>query len=954
DAVITPLMRRGRPESHTALRAAAELEVTGTPIDWAATVPEMRTTPVTRVGVPTYAFDRARYWLPTSRAGTNIAAIGQTATEHPLLAAVIPIPDGGVVLTGRWSSYSHQWLSEQLADAAGVLPSSILVELVIRAGEETGTPHIRHLTPLTPLVLNRDAEQQVQVTVGAADEVGDRPVTLYSRTVGRDLGEWLEHARGLLTADDITGDIRAGTHRSPVGAAAIDMETVHARLTDLGYGSAFGSLRNMRRHGGVLFVEVGLPAAEAVSSGYRLHPALLESLLQSVVEEMTDGTDRWWPQEWEHVRLHVGGADSLRARITLEGTSAAIEAFDEAGDPVLSVGRLTLRKRTTAELGVAGERLLRVEWQPVTLGAVAPVPYRPWGEEPAEVLVLDLRGSRSADMVRHTTELVVSVLSVLQRFGAGEYEGSRLLVVTSGAVAANPGEAPVPASAAVWGLVRSAQSEDPGRVILVDDCAETELSTLVDQIVSIGEPQVAVRDSRFMVPRLRRERGTARAVVELSDGPVLITGGTGGLGALLARHLVSEYGVRSLVLASRRGPEAPGADALVAELEERGAQVRVVACDVSVREQVAHLLDGVPVTGVVHAAGVLDDGVMSGLTPARVESVLGVKASGAWWLHEELRLQGIDVGMFVLFSSLAGVIGNVGQGSYSAANCFLDALAEYRSAQGLAGTSIAWGLWAESTGMTAHLGDTDTGRLHRGGFREMSSAEGLAMFDRAVESGLSTVGAATLDSAALLSSARRGSLPAVLAELIPPQGRTPVGVGVRTDLASRVVGLPEQEQTRMVSDVIRREVAAILGHTGAASIDMSHNFKELGFDSVAAVELRNLLTRVVGLPMPTTLVFDYPTPRAVSEFVLAEIRGGSEKSDVDTPTFRRRLAEIPLEAFERAGVLDALLALASETSVREAFDVSELDTEVPDEDLLIDEMDSESLIKHIIENSAED
>ncbi|AQA22905.1 KR domain protein [Rhodococcus sp. MTM3W5.2] len=239
-----------------------------------------------------------------------------------------------------------------------------------------------------------------------------------------------------------------------------------------------------------------------------------------------------------------------------------------------------------------------------------------------------------------------------------------------------------------------------------------------------------------------------------SGGTVLITGGTGGLGSLVARHLVGVHGVGSLVLTSRQGIAAAGAAELVAELTGLGARVRVVACDVSDRAALAELLTTVPVeyplTGVVHAAGVLDDGVIASLTPDRVDTVLAPKADAAWHLHELTRH--LDLTMFVLFSSAAGVIGSAGQGNYAAANTFLDGLAQHRRAHGLPATSIAWGLWAMNTAMTSSLRESDTVRISRG-FLGMSDEQGLAFFDAALAQNLATVMAARLDLPTLAAQA---------------------------------------------------------------------------------------------------------------------------------------------------------------------------------------------------------
>ena len=343
-------------------------------------------------------------------------------------------------------------------------------------------------------------------------------------------------------------------------------------------------------------------------------------------------------------------------------------------------------------------------------------------------------------------------------------------------------------------------------------------------------------------------------------GTVLVTGGTGGLGGLVARHLVVEYGVESLLLASRSGLGAPGALELQGELEGLGARVSVVECDVGDREELAGLLETVPaeypLRGVVHAAGVLDDGVIESLSLERVERVLAAKADAAWYLHE--LTEHLDLSMFVLFSSIAATMGSPGQGSYAAANAFLDALAAYRQQRGLAGTSMAWGLWQHASGMTGGLSESDLSRMARSGVGALSTEHGLELFDVGSASGRALVLAAPLDLRVLRAHARTGVVAPLLRGLVraPPHRASDNADG---SLARRLAGAPGSERITIVLDLIRAETATVLGHASTDTIDPQRAFKDLGFDSLAAVELRNRLGTTTGLRLPATLIFDYPT-----------------------------------------------------------------------------------------------
>ncbi|MGM9441817.1 SDR family NAD(P)-dependent oxidoreductase [Streptomyces murinus] len=487
-------------------------------------------------------------------------------------------------------------------------------------------------------------------------------------------------------------------------------------------------------------------------------------------------------------------------------------------------------------------------------------------------------GTPTADRVH---AIASEVLALVRLWSAQERAG-RLVLVT------RPGDL---AHAAVWGLVRSAQSENPDRFVLAEAEDTDEVVRVLPAVLAAGEPQFAVRDGEVRVPRLVRTTGALGDAPDLAAGTVLVTGASGSLGGLVARHLVSEHKVRRLLLASRRGADAPGAAELAAELAALGAEVTWAACDIADREAVAAMLDGLgghALSAVVHTAGVLDDGVIGSVTPERMRKVFRPKVDAVLNLHECTRDMGPAA--FVVFSSVAGLIGSAGQASYAAANSFLDAFSAHRHRAGLPATSLAWGVWEQSGAMTDGLAAADRARMARSGVLPLPTGEGLRLFDAALASDAALLAPVRLDTGAL----RAGEAPPVLRALAPaPAGRRAVqaaasagssasAAGHGPSLAERLAELPEGEGEKTVLDLVRAEVAAVLGHASDRTIRPEHAFQDLGFDSLTAVELRNRLNRTTGLRLPATLVFDHPTPALLARHVFTEIAGAAEPALVDS------------------------------------------------------------------------
>ncbi|WP_269756712.1 type I polyketide synthase [Amycolatopsis aidingensis] len=521
-----------------------------------------------------------------------------------------------------------------------------------------------------------------------------------------------------------------------------------------------------------------------------------------------------------------------------------------------------------------------------------------------------------------TRDTVTWLLAQLRDWLAEDrFAHSRLVLVTRDAVPATPGdELTGLAAAGAWGLVRSAQAEHPGRFVLADlDGAPSSATALLDALTAAREPQLAARAGAVHVPRLAPldlpgwPDGGQAGWHWPDGGTVLITGGTGALGRHLARHLVTRHGVRSLLLVSRSGPEAPGARELAAELTAHGTEVRIVACDTADRDQLAALLDEVPaehpLSAVAHLAGVLDDGLLTGLTAEQVARVLRPKVDAAVHLHELTR--GLDLSAFVLFSGFAGVLGSPGQAGYAAANAFLDALAHRRRALGLPAAAVAWGLWAQDTGMAGELGAADTARLRRSGILPITPRRGLDLLDTAAAAGTPLVVAAPLDLTALAA----GTPPSLLRDLIGDTGQdTADGHGPPgAELARRLAGRDTDGQRELLLELVSEVTATVLGHQQGTAIDRQRGFLDLGMTSLNGVELRNLLAARTGLTLPTTLIFDHASPEELAahlrDLLTGEHAAATAPALADLGRFEAAVAETPLDPDTRARLVKRLSAV---------------------------------------------
>ncbi|MEV6322968.1 type I polyketide synthase [Nocardia sp. NPDC051787] len=845
DGIAAPVLRSGRSERRTLMTALASVGMRGHRVNWDAIYPGAR-----RVALPTYPFRGKRYWLEASGRAANIAGLGLGAVEHELLGAAVPIANRDEIrFTARLGVESLSWLADHAIDGVAVLAGTALVDMVLHAGSQAGCDELAELTIGAPLTLPSGGVT-VQVGIGLPDEQGRRPAEVHSRRTGD--GEWVTHATGFVVP---AGAERTGARIAAIADAEIDLSGVYQRLHQLGYhyGPAFQGLRRVRRDDGALVVEVELPEPRH-NDRVDLHPALLDAALHALLPGVADDSAQsWLPFAWGGVRIHATGATALRVRIGIDeaGTDSlrvSLRADDLAGSPVVTVESLVLRPRSAATTGTEVDGLLVPRWRPV-----------PTDRDSVGVQVIEAPTGGPKAVLGATLETVRDWLA--------RSEGQRLAIVTAAGELGQAG---------VRGLVRSAAAENPGRITVVEIDGSERSRELVDSAARSGEPHVAIRDGHVVAARLERVRQVAGPAPDWTGGTVLITGGTGALGALLARHLVTRHGARDLLLISRRGDRAPGAAELISELTASGARVAVAAADAADRDALAAAIGDRRIGAVVHTAGITDDGVVTAMTRDQLDRVLRPKLDAAWNLHE-LTLDHSSAA-FVLYSSVAGLLGTAGQANYAAANAYLDGLAEYRHGLGLPATSLAWGLWTGTSELSGHLADVDLRRLARSGLLPLDPAEALELFDAAVRTGEPVLAVTRLDQDAL--RANESGVPPPLRELVRIRVRRVAASTAEADLPRRLAGLEPGARTQTLVEFVRARAAAVLGHGDDTMVTRDRPFQELGFDSLMAVELRNELGKALGVSLPATLIFDHANPAALAEHLLGQLGFETESSEV--------------------------------------------------------------------------
>ncbi|MEU6736573.1 SDR family NAD(P)-dependent oxidoreductase [Streptomyces physcomitrii] len=936
------VLRRDRSEPRTVAALWGELFRWEVPVDWAACLGR----PAGRVPLPTYAFRKVRYW-PRPRSGSS-----HEPGAHPLLDGIVERAGSAELLfTGRLSVRTHPWLTDHVVGSAVLLPGTGFVEMALYAGRVAGAGALEELTVQAPLRLTGSAAVEVQVAVaplGAAEAAGEEgperwSVTVYGRAAGDPEAAWTRHATGVLGPEPQAPPAFEEPW-PPRDAEQLDPAEIYLRAEEMGfgYGPALRGLRAVWRRGEEIFAEVALEGEDG--AGHLVHPALLDAALHTGFVDTPGAGDTAGrlPFVWQGVT--VAGSEPAAGRVRLRRLGEdelSLDLRDVAGRTAVHIASLKLRRAGSGDLAPAGVGLRTLEWEPLArelpsfAGEVAVLGADPAGVAKAlgadahpdlkaledsfalpdaVVRALDLTGpSGTEDSVREARRAVWETATLLREWVESPlYETARLTLLV-------PASGTGTASGAVRAMLRTAQSEHPGKIQVVASDSGLPAAALAAE-----ERELAVLGDELHVPRLVPAQAPGGdAWPELSGGAVLITGGTGGLGAVLARHLVRAHGVRDLVLLSRAAGEQRDAE-LAAALRESGAEVALVACEVTDRAALAQVVEGLgrPLTAVFHAAGIVDDGLLTGLTEEQFSRVMEVKAEGALALHEVTAKQA--PGAFVLFSSAAGVHGSPAQANYAAANGFLDAFAVHLHGLGLPALSLQWGPWAEERGMAGRLGADALARMARHGTLPLGNEEALSLLDAALAAG-GPPNLVAVKEAAPAAAPRRAPRPAPAAG--PP-------------LAAQLAAADEAQRGRLLGDLVHLETAAVLGHGGGARIAGEKSFRELGLDSLAAVELRNRLGERTGLSLTPTLVFDFPTPAALTEHLVAEL---APAADAPAQSVIRGLDELermlraagPGSATERYAEqrLRALMAQVGGAARKSESDEARAAMDVSDEEL---------------------
>ncbi|EHD23260.1 MULTISPECIES: type I polyketide synthase [Brenneria] len=995
-------LRKDRDECRPFFAALAKLYAQGKPLDWRKLLVQTLTVPL-----PTYPFQHRRYWLQAPSARPTFDG-GLFAVNHPFLHAGIRLAgEQGWVFTGLLDAAKQPWLLEHVVGDVAAVAGTVTAELMLYVGELIGCQRLDDLTLQTILPIEKQVPAHIQLRIGEPEANGGRQADAYfylssPEQTHDQMPIWQRYATCYLVPDHSTPpewtDLRS-PNWPPADAKQVDFSPLYEQLAEQGVvlGESFQQLTNVWEHDNNLYVEATLAPIQGEQAGdFILHPTILDAGMQAaLIEKLDVETENNQPRLLFYIsglRPYAKNVQRLRGHLVRKPLTSSslgyreysLRLADDTGRAVAVVDAIVLKSSPPSRIEPSRPPFYHLEWREIKPDSSNTKPkirwivpqnkqvdrfsslikeydttsaydddihqvlaaFSPQQDEIAVFIAPD--GDDTSEFIDHSP--THCVLNALQAWiNDHRTTDVPLLVVTQGAIATNDGEnVPNLSQSPLWGLVRTAQLEYPGRFFLLDinEVENASLHLINTAINALShEPQLSLREGKILAPRLLKAVGdgdfTAYGHADRPenqcrnlnpDGTVLITGGTGALGKVIAKHLVEHHGIRHLLLASRRGKTAPGANALLKDLAELDAQVTIVACDIADMSAVASLLDAIPtahpLTAIIHTAGSIDTATLKTMNAEQIDSVLLSKAVSAWCLHRLTRHH--ELAAFVLYSSAVSILPQKGQGNYAAANAFLDALAYHRHHQGLPATSMAWGMWAERSEMGEQLGDEDIQHIIATGQIPLSRSQGLAYLDTVVGTHVTNHPPLLIPARLNLEALReQGNIP-LLSEALPRRTASRSDVGSSLQIADML----EKERLPYLLKLIIQYAGEVLDHSDPKSIRTDIEFITLGFDSLTSVEMGSRLSLTLGVRIPATAIFDHPTPQVLAQYLLNMLIGEKHTVSTEVRTDAKkdsgRFYHLLRQAVQENLTQEGLSVLAGAARLREHFSHQQHEQHAPE------------------------
>ncbi len=919
--VVIHSLKREQPQIDTLFSSIGLAHCAGVKVNWAKILTGAF------VELPTYPFQRQKYWPENKKQEkADVKEAGLESTDHPFLGAITLVAEEqDYIFSGKISLEKEKWLLGHKVFDTVLLPGTGFLELAWTVGQSIGATVVEELTLFSPLVLIEKKPRQIQIKVEKANEDGKSQFTVYSREENlEDKLErlWNKHAKGILSKEEIKIESREELGEwPPIDAQPIEITGLYDKFKELklDYGTEFQGLKEVWLKNDYLYAKVELKQQTQEADKYKLHPALLDAALHTIFFANLGTKEKFVkiPFRWTGAKLYAVGAKELYLRMRVREDEIEMSLYDIAGQLLAEIENLSLRKAENEQIKASvleqtqeNQHLYTLKWQVVKTEAIfddnivdrledyillgkdnlsnelgiktitsieALKEYLSKTKEAPKALIINLInekenvGELATKAIAQTEKTLLQIQELLK---IEQLQKTKLIWITQQAVSVGVSDKVEDLSnTPIWGFIRSVRNEYIDRQFqLIDIDSQTNENQLINSF-SLSESEIAIRSGAILIPQLQNyktsQQKTALAEFINLAGTTLITGGLGEIGSVVAKHLVTNYKVKNLVLTSRKASSSANALLLKIELEKLGAKVEIAECDVADYQSLKKVIDSIeknsPLKAVIHCAGVLEDAIVVEQNKEKLDKVLLPKVAGAWNLHKLTK--DLDLELFIMMSSFAGIIGSPGQSNYAAANAFLDSLASYRQNQGLPAQSLAWGFWKQQGyGMTSSLTDVDIARIKRQGLEVMTPQQALALFDSAISSQKAFLVTAYIN----LSASSSITTPALLRGMVKepkPRASTKGQIG-NVVLRQQLAKTPEKERLAVIMPLVNKEIAMVLALSNTEALVADQPLKELGLDSLMAVELRTRLSSKFSIDLPSTFAFDYPTPKAIATFLL--------------------------------------------------------------------------------------